>query len=91
MGFAANGNNGRLGICNAAGFIFFTADTVDNMSFRVSDSGFGDRANNVDLVIFPGKISSIDIHDVIGVVQAEHGIGSVPVDVVNFLALSHSG
>ena len=91
MGFAANGHHRWFGISDAARFVFFAADTVDDMPFGVSNGGStADRANDVDLVVFPGKIASIDIHNVIGIVQAEHGVGSVPVDVVNFLALSHS-
>ena len=91
MGFAANGHHRWFGISDAARFVFFAADTVDDMPFGVSNGGSAaDRANNVDLVVFPGKIASIDIHNMIGIVQAEHGVGSVPVDVVNFLALSHS-
>lgn len=91
MGFAANGHHRWFGISDAARFVFFAADTVDDMPFGVSNGGSAaDRANDVDLVVFPGKIASIDIHNVIGIVQAEHGVGSVPVDVVNFLALGHS-
>ena len=90
MGFAANSHHRRLGISDAARFVFFAADTIDDMPFGVSIGSAADRANDVDLVVFPGKIASIDIHNVIGIVQAEHGVGSVPVDVVNFLALGHS-
>ena len=90
MGFAANGHHRRLGISDAARFVFFAADTIDDMPFGVSIGSTANRANDVDLVVFPGKIASIDIHNVIGIVQAEHGVGSVPVDVVNFLALGHS-
>ena len=90
MGFAANGHHRWLGISDAARFVFFAADTVDDMPFRVSVASSADRANDVDLVVFPGKVSSIDIHDMIGIVQAEHGIGSVPMDVVDFFAFSQS-
>ena len=35
--------------------------------------------------------ASIDIHDVIGVVQAKHGVGFVPVDVVSFPGFGQNG
>ena len=85
MGFAANSHHRWLGISDAARFVFFAADTIDDMPFGVSIGSTANRANDVDLVVFPGKIAGIDINDVIGIVQAEHGVVSVPVDVVDLL------
>ena len=86
--FAANGYNFGPRISNATRFIFFTADTVNDMPFGHLDIGFGNWANDIDLIIFPRQVARVDIHNVIGVVQSEHGVGSVPVDVMNFSGLN---
>ena len=83
MGLVADGNNLGLGIGDAAGVKLLTADAVDNMSFWISNSWLRHRADDVDLVIFPWLISSIDINNVVSVVQPEHRVGSVPVNVVD--------
>lgn len=41
-----------------------------------------ERTNDVDLVVLPGLIALVDVNDVVSVVNAENGIGGVPVDVV---------
>ncbi len=41
-----------------------------------------ERTHNVDLVILPGLVALVDVDDVVSVVDAEDGVGSVPVDVV---------
>ena len=87
----ANGNNCRLGIGDSARVKLLTADAVDDVLFRVLDAGFGDWADDVDLVIFPGFIADIDVNNVIGVVDSEHGVGLVPVDVVELFGVSCDG
>ena len=88
MWFAAHSYNFGPGISNATRFIFFTADTVNDMPFGHLDIGFGNGANDIDLIVFPGQVARVDIHDVICVIQSEHGVGSVPVDVMNFSGLN---
>jgi len=83
----ADGHNLGFGIGDPAGVELLFADTVDNMRLWVSDSCFGERANDVHLVIFPGLVAGVDVHNVVRVVQPEHGIGPVPVNVVNFARL----
>ena len=85
----ANGNNCWLGIGDSARVKLLTADAVDDVFFRVLDAGLGDWADDVDLVILPGFIANIDVDNVIGVVNSEHGVGLVPVDVVKLLGVSH--
>ena len=84
VGFAADGNDLRLGIGDATRIKLFTADTVDDMPLGHSNVRLRHRANDVDLVIFARKIASIYVNDVIGVVQPKHGIGLVPMNIVNF-------
>ena len=88
MRFAAHGYNFGPGISNTTRFIFFAADTVNDVPFGHLDVGFGNGANDIDLIVFPGQVARVDIHDVIGVVQSEHGVGSVPVDIMNFSGLN---
>lgn len=89
VGFAANSDDSGLGVGDSARFEFLTTDTVDDMPFGVLGIGFGNWTNNVDLIVFPRKITSVDIDDMISIVQPEHGICSVPVNVVDFAAFSH--
>ena len=92
VGFAAHGNNLRLGIGDATRIKLFTADTVDDMPLGHSDVRLRHRANDVDLVVFPRKIAGIHINDVIGVVQPKHRIGFVPMNIVNFaISFTHCG
>ena len=88
MRFAAYRHNFGFGICNAARFKFFPTNTVDNVAFGHFRIGFGHWTNNVCLVIFPRQITGVDINDMISVVQPEHWICTVPVNVVDFSTLS---
>ena len=88
MGFAANGNNPWLRVCDTTRLIFFTADTVNDMPLRHLDIGFRHWANDVDLVVFPRQVAGIDVNDVISVIESEHGVCPVPMDVMNFLSLN---
>ena len=40
------------------------------------------RTDDVELIILPGLVSFIDIHDMLRVVNPEDGVGGVPVDAV---------
>ena len=92
MGLAANSHNFRFRIGDPTRIIFFPTDTVDDMPLWIQSACLRLGTNQVDLVIFPGLVSDVDIDHVIGIVQPEHGIGSVPVDVVNFFCgLFHGG
>ena len=88
MGLTANGHNFRFRIGDPARIILFPTDTVDDMPFWVASARLGHGANQVDLVIFPGLVADVDIHHMIGIVQPEHGVGSVPVDIMNFSGLN---
>ena len=48
-------------------------DTVDDMLLCRTD-----RTDNVELVILPGKVVLVHIHNVVGVVYSENGVGRVP-------------
>ena len=91
MWLVADGNNRWLRIGDAAGVKLFTADAVDDMTLRVLDARLGDGANDVGLVIFPRFVTNVDINNVVGVVQPEHRVGLIPVDVVKLLGFSNSG
>ena len=85
MRLVANSNNGRLGVGDAAGVKLLTAHTVDDVLLGVLDAGLGGGADDVGLVVFPWFVAGVDIDDVVGVVNAEHGVGLVPVNVVKLL------
>ena len=87
MRLVADGHDGRLGVGDAARVKLLPADTVDDVLLRVLDARLGDGADDVGLVVLPRLVADIDINDVIGVVQPEHRVGLVPVDVVQLLGL----
>ena len=82
-----DGHDSGLGVGDPAGLVLFLADTVDDMLLWVAGARLGDRADQVDLVIFPGQVAFVDVHNVVCVVNAEHGVVPVPVDVVDVLGL----
>lgn len=86
MGLVADGNYPRVGLGDAAGIVLGFVDAVDNVllvTFRVPFSLFVHGAHYVDLVILPGVVACVDVDDVVGVVNAEDGVGGVPVDAVH--------
>ena len=87
MRLIADGHNLRFWIGDPARVELLFADTVDDMRLWVSYSGFGERANDVNLVVFPGLVARVNVHNVVRVVKPEHGVGPVPVNVVNFACL----
>ena len=91
MRLAANCDNLGLWIGDATRVILLAADAVDDMPFGELNARLGYGANDVDLVVFPWQVASIDVHDVVGVVQPEHGVGLVPVDVVDSFGFDEVG
>jgi len=68
-----NCHNFGFGVGNPAGIKFLFRYTVDHMFLlRV------EWTDDVDLIVFPRKISLVDIHDMVGVVNSKHGVGCVP-------------
>jgi len=88
VGLVADGNDGWLRVGDAAGVKLLTADTVDDVLLGVLDAGLGGGADDVGLVVLPWFIASVDVDDVVGVVNPEHGVSLVPVNVVKLLRFS---
>ena len=42
-------------------------------------------ANEVGLIILPSGVSNVNVNNVVGVVDAKHGVGLLPVDEMNTL------
>ena len=75
-----------------AGIIFLLRDVVDDVLLRlllpVGYRGGGSLrsgANEVSLIILPSGVSNVNVYDVVGVVDAKHGVGLLPVDEMNTL------
>ena len=70
-----------------AGIIFLLRDVVDDVLLRLLLFGFGlcSGANEVSLIILPSGVSNVNVYDVVGVVDAKHGVGLLPVDEMNTL------
>jgi len=69
----ANGHNLGSRVGYPAGVKLLLGDTVDHM-FLLGVEGTDD----VHLVILPRKVSSVHIHDMVGVVHSKNGVGRVP-------------
>ena len=59
------------------GIKLLLGDTVDHMFLLGVE-----WTDDVDLVVFPGQISLVDIHDMVRVVNSKHGVGCVPIKVM---------
>ena len=70
-----------------ARIIFLLRDVVDDVLLRLLLFGFGlcSGANEVSLIILPSGVSNVNVYDVVGVVDAKHGVGLLPVDEMNTL------
>jgi len=71
--FVTNGHNLGSRVGYPAGVKLLLGDTVDHM-FLLGVEGTDD----VHLVILPRKVSSVHIHDMVGVVHSKNGVGRVP-------------
>lgn len=73
-------------VCNSAAFIFFFADIIDDISLPSRRPGppaiLG--THYIDLIVLPGKISLVHIHDMVCVVYPKYRIGRIPMDCMNF-------
>ena len=83
------------------GIIFVLRDVVDDVRLRllpllagrgrgggVLGGGFfllRSGANEVGLIILPSGVSNVNVNNVVGVVDAKHGVGLLPVDEMNTL------
>ena len=81
------------------GIIFLLRNVVDDIRLRllpllagrgggVLGGGFfllRSRANEVGLIILPSGVSNINVNNVVGVVDAKHGVGLLPADEMNTL------
>lgn len=93
VGPIALGNDPGVRICDMAIVVLFPAHIVDYVSFYVSlpHPFMIPGANNVGLIVLCWKVAlSIDIDNVVGIVDAKYGVRCVPVDVVHFLAANCS-
>ena len=85
VGRVTDGHDLGLGVGDATRVKLLAADAVDNVGLRELGARLGHRADDVDLVVLPGQVAGVDVHNVVGVVQPEHGVVLVPVDVVQLL------
>ena len=81
------------------GIIFLLRDVVDDIRLRllpllagrgggVLGGGFFlfcSGANEVGLIILPSGVSNVNVNNVVGVVDAKHGVGLLPADEMNTL------
>ena len=81
------------------GIIFLLRNVVDDIRLRllplltgrgggVLGGGFfllRSGANEVGLIILPSGVSNINVNNVVGVVDAKHGVGLLPADEMNTL------
>ena len=81
------------------GIIFLLRDVVDDIRLRllpllagrgggVLGGGFfllRSGANEVGLIILPSGVSNVNVNNVVGVVDAKHGVGLLPADEMNTL------
>lgn len=89
MRAVADGYDTRLRLCNTAVFVLFFGDVVNDISFDVGSprAAAVSRTYDVGLIVLPGQVVNVDVNDVVSVVNPEHWICRVPVDVVHFPAL----
>ena len=74
----ADGHNLGSGTCHTTGLELVLADAVDDVLLqRVLGT------DDIELVVLPGEVAVVDVHDVVGVVYPEDGVGAVPVDHVD--------
>ena len=67
-----------------AAVILLLGDTVDDVLLHATYvPRLVHGTDNVDLVILPWVVAPVDVNDVVRPVDPEHGIGGVPVDVVD--------
>jgi len=81
----ADGYHSRMRLRDATRLVLVFGYAVDHWSLFLLWGCMSlsvDRAYDVHLIILPGFIPTIDIDDVIGVVNAKNRVGCVPVDVV---------
>ena len=81
------------------GIIFLLRNVVDDIRLRLlpllagrGGGVLGGRfflirsgANEVGLIILPSGVSNVNVNNVVGVVDAKHGVGLLPVDEMNTL------
>ena len=81
------------------GIIFLLRNVIDDIRLRllpllagrgggVLGGGFfllRSGANEVGLIILPSGVSNINVNNVVGVVDAKHGVGLLPADEMNTL------
>ena len=87
-GLIANGYDSRMRLYDTTIFILFFGHVVNDILLDIGFSGaFAiPWAYDVSLVIFPCQVVNIDVNDVVSVVDPEHGVCRVPVDVVHLPA-----
>ncbi len=92
VGLIADCHDPGLGVGNPAGLILLLGDTVDDVALRrVPGASLGNWADEVDLVVLPGEVATVDVDNVVSVVDPEHGVVPVPVDVVDVLGRGDVG
>ncbi len=86
MGPIANGNDFGIGLCDPTRIIFLFCHTIDDVLFLRGVcvcARLIDRAHNVDLIILPRVVATIDLDDVVMFVSSKEGVRGVPMDVVH--------
>ena len=61
------------------------------MSLRLHRSRLGHWTDQINLVVLERAIVLVDVYDVIRVVDTEHGVVFIPVDVSGAFGLSRAG
>ena len=82
LGFVADGHNLGPGVCHTAGAKLLLRHAVDDVLLQ---GVLG--TDDVQLVVLPGQVARVDVHDMPGVVDPEDRVGAVPVYHVD---LGHS-
>ena len=93
IGVVAHGDHFGVGVGDAAHFVLFPLDEVDDELLGGPPRALIMRANDRHLIEFVQQIAVINVHvdNVVGVVDAEDGVGRVPMNGVNFRGFADEG
>jgi len=85
VGFVTHGNDSRVRRRDLTVLKLLSADIVDDVFFDVScPRAFAvERADDVGLVVLPGQVSGVHVDDIVCIVDPEHGVCRVPINVVH--------
>ena len=76
MRLVTNGNDPRIGFRNPTRLIFLFGYNINDVFFLqyiLGHSGFVGGTNDVDLVVLPRMVATVDLNDIVSV--SEQGVG----------------